>query len=67
MIDATINDSELCEILQVASVTLKQQNSLNLTISIEETEDELCPRCRRFSITGNSVCIRCENVLNSKK
>lgn len=59
------SNSELCEIFQVSSVTLKVSNESDLQISFKITEDDLCPRCRRFTAT-NGVCVRCENVLKEK-
>ena len=60
------SDSELCEILQVSSVILTESKEPDLQISYKVAEEELCPRCRRFS-TKNVVCVRCENVLKEKQ
>ncbi|CRK90249.1 CLUMA_CG003960, isoform A [Clunio marinus] len=59
------NATELCEIFQVSSITLEQVNEADLQISYSEVDEDLCPRCRRFTTT-NGVCKRCENVLKQK-
>lgn len=60
--------SELCEILQVSSITLiPNENNDFITISAQPIERSLCPRCRRFAIDMNQIlCSRCEKVLNDK-
>lgn len=65
MLNTAVSNSELCEILQVSSVTLKNSNTYEMNISHEISSDEFCPRCRRFT-TLNGVCVRCEDVLKSK-
>jgi isoleucyl-tRNA synthetase len=65
-LDEPLNNSELCEILQVSSVTLSTSNESDLQISYKVSEEDLCPRCRRFAAM-NGVCGRCESVLKEKQ
>lgn len=60
--------SELCEILQVSSITLSpNENNDFITMSTESIEGSLCPRCRRFAINSNeTLCERCQNVLTER-
>ncbi|CAO1418745.1 unnamed protein product [Diamesa serratosioi] len=59
------SDSELCDILQVSSLSLIDDGTTNWHISHNLTDEELCQRCRRFK-TSKCVCTRCENVLKNK-
>ena len=62
-----IEDSELCEILQVSSILLEESKDNEWSISFEVVENELCPRCRRFQVKENCLtCSRCLKVLESK-
>ncbi|XP_055914173.1 isoleucine--tRNA ligase, mitochondrial [Eupeodes corollae] len=65
-IDSTT--SELCELLQVSSVHLEEDSSLtDYSLSISEDASVLCSRCRRFLVNSeDSICERCERVLQSK-
>ena len=65
-----IHDSELCEILQVGSVTLNKKSdaSLEWDIEIERIENSICPRCRRHVVLHeNDLCERCQRVLELQK
>lgn len=69
-IEKSINNTELCEILQVQSIKLIINNATinNFNVNIINVNDKLCPRCRRFSIIDNEdICNRCEEVLTVKK
>ncbi|KAG4067142.1 hypothetical protein HA402_000133 [Bradysia odoriphaga] len=57
--------SELCELLQVQSITLSpNENHEFITMSTKTIENALCPRCRRFALNGGeTVCQRCEDVM----
>lgn len=58
------SDSDLCEILQAQSVKLIPSDTSSISIEATETKGDICPRCRRFVLSGaGSVCIRCEQVL----
>ncbi|XP_029729776.2 isoleucine--tRNA ligase, mitochondrial [Aedes albopictus] len=62
-------DSELCEILQVGSLTLREaEDTVERSIRLDKMDHHLCPRCRRFALsaTGSHVCQRCEQVLKTK-
>ncbi|XP_017081217.1 isoleucine--tRNA ligase, mitochondrial [Drosophila eugracilis] len=66
----TVRNSELCEILQVGSVTLLESNSPDLEITLNTIHTSLCPRCRRYSLEKENeqeTCQRCSNVMNTKK
>ncbi|XP_014215047.1 isoleucine--tRNA ligase, mitochondrial [Copidosoma floridanum] len=59
--------SEICDICQVSSVTLiKDDRCENLSVSLENVDQELCKRCRRHVEPGPSeICDRCTEVLNA--
>ncbi|XP_062560567.1 isoleucine--tRNA ligase, mitochondrial [Armigeres subalbatus] len=63
-------DSELCEILQVGSLTLREaKTEEELFVKVDKLDQQLCPRCRRYSLrttTSSHVCQRCEDVLAAK-
>uniref|UniRef100_T1GHN0 isoleucine--tRNA ligase n=1 Tax=Megaselia scalaris TaxID=36166 RepID=T1GHN0_MEGSC len=59
-----VNNSELCEILQVGSVKLEESMESSIELKISETP--LCPRCRRFQCHQGGVCERCLIVMKSK-
>ncbi|XP_059226112.1 isoleucine--tRNA ligase, mitochondrial [Stomoxys calcitrans] len=64
------SDSELCEILQVQSVTLIKScdPSSEVDVDLTEIEGTLCPRCRRYAvISANEICSRCCKVLETQK
>lgn len=62
-----IENSELCEILQLSSINLKNHTNSNYDIHVEPIEIVVCPRCRRFPIAhpDNSICSRCTNILSN--
>lgn len=67
--DEFINNTDLCEIFQVASIKLHKSNSSEqLSLKTNPTNEELCPRCRRFGLkeTDKTVCLRCDSVLVEK-
>ncbi|CAG7719825.1 unnamed protein product [Allacma fusca] len=72
--------SELCDILQISGVDLKLSENKEFSIepigvghslegysvAIGKTEMFQCHRCLRYCCTeGNSMCTRCQSVLNS--
>ncbi|XP_055585708.1 isoleucine--tRNA ligase, mitochondrial [Uranotaenia lowii] len=70
---APVSDSELCEILQVGSVSIgcspSQPESNGIRLSKLGDCLQLCPRCRRFAVKTNQaepVCHRCAEVLSTK-
>ncbi|XP_053686142.1 isoleucine--tRNA ligase, mitochondrial [Sabethes cyaneus] len=58
-------DSDLCEILQVGAVCLREVPAESVTVTIRKLEATLCPRCRRFIATEH-VCQRCSEILKTK-
>lgn len=62
------DSSELCEILQVSSITLTpSENNDYISMSTQTIDGSLCPRCRRFALDiSETLCRRCENVLMEK-
>lgn len=60
-----VNNSELCEIFQVLSVKLVETKDTKLQFSYKRANEEVCPRCRRFT-TADGVCLRCQEVLKEK-
>uniref|UniRef100_A0A6P4F0K2 isoleucine--tRNA ligase n=1 Tax=Drosophila rhopaloa TaxID=1041015 RepID=A0A6P4F0K2_DRORH len=65
----TLRNSELCELLQVGSVTLIQSDDNELDIAITTLQTSLCSRCRRFSLDEDcelETCQRCSAIMNVK-
>ncbi|XP_017043393.1 isoleucine--tRNA ligase, mitochondrial [Drosophila ficusphila] len=68
-LEKTLKDSELCELLQVGSVTLIRSDNSDLEISLKTLQTPLCPRCRRYSLEEKDeqeTCQRCSAVMNVK-
>ncbi|XP_055551514.1 isoleucine--tRNA ligase, mitochondrial [Wyeomyia smithii] len=63
--DSFCADSDLCEILQVGTVCLREAPDDKVTVSIGKLEQSLCPRCRRFT-ADKTVCTRCDAILKAK-
>lgn len=61
--------SELCEILQLSSVTLIENHTINETqIQLYDIQEKLCERCRRYPESQeDDLCPRCVNVLTKNK
>ncbi|XP_063701392.1 isoleucine--tRNA ligase, mitochondrial [Culicoides brevitarsis] len=59
-------DSELVEICQVSSISLKNSEKEDYEFKIKQKDGNLCPRCRRF-FCETTVCKRCEEVLMKKQ
>ncbi|KOC68779.1 Isoleucine--tRNA ligase, mitochondrial [Habropoda laboriosa] len=62
--------SELCEILQLSSVTLIEDHTIDETqIQVHDIPKALCERCRRYPETGeeSGLCLRCTEVLGKDK
>lgn len=60
--------TELCELLQVSSITLRPSTNGETTLHTKQIEGGLCARCRRFAVSSDEiVCNRCDNVLKEKK
>lgn len=66
--DSFINESELCEILQVAAIHLQKIDGETF-IGLSPNLEDLCPRCRRFSLStsNHTICNRCDLVMKSKR
>lgn len=63
-----ISDSELCEFLQVSTVTLIPCENFEQLVRVRRIRGTLCARCRRFAVdTENTLCQRCLSVLADKK
>ncbi|EDV40740.1 uncharacterized protein Dana_GF23767 [Drosophila ananassae] len=62
------SNSELCEILQVGSVTLLQSEDQDLQVSVKTLQTPLCPRCRRYSLDNaeQETCHRCSLVMTAR-
>ncbi|XP_048504759.1 isoleucine--tRNA ligase, mitochondrial isoform X2 [Athalia rosae] len=65
--DRKSSTSELCELLQLSSITLEQKDGIEEAhINLHPIEKSLCPRCRRHPEPyPGKVCARCEAVLIS--
>ncbi|KAM3955837.1 isoleucyl-tRNA synthetase, mitochondrial [Aphomia sociella] len=63
----SVNDSVLCEILEVSAVNLEVMNGgENWQIELSESARGQCLRCRKYNALDNSdKCLRCEEVVNS--
>ncbi|XP_068148128.1 isoleucine--tRNA ligase, mitochondrial [Drosophila tropicalis] len=66
-----LQNSELCEILQVGTVSLQQPIDVELCqeakVNLKMLNSTLCPRCRRYSLQPNDheTCFRCSLVLKA--
>lgn len=62
------SNSELCEILQVGSVTLLRTEDQDLQVSVKTLQAPLCPRCRRYSLDNDEqeTCHRCSLVMTAR-
>lgn len=60
-----VNDSVLCEILELSSVSLEEvRNGGNWAVSLSQSKTSQCLRCRKYNALENSdKCLRCDNVL----
>ncbi|XP_053952529.1 isoleucine--tRNA ligase, mitochondrial isoform X1 [Anastrepha ludens] len=63
-----VSNSELCELLQVQSVSLHPSHNVDsCSIKMQKLNVALCARCRRYAVENiDSVCARCAHVLSSK-
>ncbi|XP_029173959.1 LOW QUALITY PROTEIN: isoleucine--tRNA ligase, mitochondrial [Nylanderia fulva] len=64
--DGESSTSELCDILQLSSITLLESPMANETqIELHNTEKMLCQRCRRHpELDKSGLCNRCVKVLD---
>ncbi|XP_012218366.2 isoleucine--tRNA ligase, mitochondrial [Linepithema humile] len=64
--DRESSTSELCDILQLSSITLLESSALTETqVELHNTGKMLCQRCRRHSeLDKNGLCNRCMKVLD---
>ncbi|XP_075985565.1 isoleucyl-tRNA synthetase, mitochondrial [Anticarsia gemmatalis] len=61
-----VNDSVLCEILELSSVSFEVSNGGKWEVELSQSKNGQCLRCRKFNvIDDNDKCVRCEKVLNS--
>lgn len=62
-----VNESVLCEILELSSVNLEVRNGgKDFEIELAQSKNGQCLRCRKYNvIDNNDKCIRCEQVLNA--
>uniref|UniRef100_A0AAG5CSK1 isoleucine--tRNA ligase n=1 Tax=Anopheles atroparvus TaxID=41427 RepID=A0AAG5CSK1_ANOAO len=68
--DRAESTSELCELLQVGSIVLREghADSNRFTITVSKSDKLLCRRCRRYLLPfenapPSDICPRCETVL----
>ncbi|KAK3863972.1 hypothetical protein Pcinc_030300 [Petrolisthes cinctipes] len=62
-------ESGLCELLQVAGVSLLPHpgDADGFTLAVSEAEGEKCLRCRRFTAPGGAdLCHRCQKVMTAQ-
>lgn len=63
--DRESSTSELCDILQLSSITLIESSTVTETqIELHNIEKVLCQRCRRHPELDNGLCGRCIKVLD---
>ncbi|CAH0597144.1 unnamed protein product [Chrysodeixis includens] len=62
-----VNDSVLCEILELSSVSLEVRNGgKDWEIELSQSKNGQCLRCRKYNVLDdNDKCMRCEQVLNA--
>lgn len=59
-----VNDSVLCEILELSSVSLEVKNGGEWEIELNESGNGQCLRCRKYNAVENSdKCLRCEQAM----
>ncbi|XP_052743291.1 isoleucine--tRNA ligase, mitochondrial isoform X2 [Bicyclus anynana] len=60
-----LNDSVLCEILELSSVNLEVNNGGEREIILTQSKNRQCLRCRKYNSTDDSDrCLRCAKVLS---
>lgn len=64
--DRESSTSELCDILQLSSITLIESSTTTETqVELHNIEKTLCQRCRRHpELDKNGLCNRCIKVLD---
>lgn len=62
-----VNDSVLCEILELSYVSLEEvRNGGKWSVSLSQSQNSQCLRCRKYNAVENSdKCTRCDTVLVS--
>lgn len=62
-----VNDSVLCEFLELSSVNLVEEISVSrFSVQLSVTKGGQCLRCRKYNAIENSdKCVRCEKVVTS--
>lgn len=61
-----VNDSVLCEILEVSAVNVIENGAKNWQIEVVQSNKQQCLRCRKYNATDNSdKCLRCEKAIAS--
>lgn len=59
-----VNDSVLCEILELSSVSLEIKDGGDWEIELCESGNGQCLRCRKYNAVENSdKCLRCEQAI----
>ncbi|XP_045762898.1 isoleucine--tRNA ligase, mitochondrial [Maniola jurtina] len=59
-----VNDSVLCEILELSAVNLTDSQGGKREIVLSQSKNGQCLRCRKYNAADNSdKCLRCEKVL----
>ncbi|XP_053988281.1 isoleucine--tRNA ligase, mitochondrial isoform X1 [Hylaeus volcanicus] len=63
------SNTELCEILQLSSITLTENHAITETqIEVRDIQKDLCKRCRRYpEVQDDGLCSRCIGVLVKDK
>uniref|UniRef100_A0A182RYA5 isoleucine--tRNA ligase n=1 Tax=Anopheles funestus TaxID=62324 RepID=A0A182RYA5_ANOFN len=66
--------TELCELLQVGSVTLRKAvgSEHRFTVTVNKSDKPLCQRCRRYLVSEQDdktfpICARCNAVLTQRR
>lgn len=61
-----VDESALCEILEVSAVSLEEDASVGKwEVSVAESRREQCLRCRKYNAADNSdKCLRCEKAVS---
>ncbi|KAK0168859.1 hypothetical protein PV327_002624 [Microctonus hyperodae] len=64
--DTVSSTSELCNILQVSSVTLLQDPKfITPIVELKKIEHSLCKRCRKYpEESSGNLCVRCKTVID---
>lgn len=64
LVEISGRNDVLCEILEVSSVVLEEDDIDRFVINVNESDNNQCVRCRKYNVDTNAdKCMRCKEVL----